>query len=83
MQIWLTTTEAEDGSMTNQQLARSEKEARENVIASNGDNANGEAQLVEINTDKDGIIALFKRDNFVKNVHKAFDIKNGKWKSRT
>lgn len=79
MQIWLTTTEAEDGTMTNQQLARSEKEARENA----GDTANGEAQLIEIATDKDGIIALFKRENFTKNILKAFDIKNGKWKSRT
>lgn len=79
MQIWLTTTEADDGSITKQQLARSEKEARENV----GEGANGEAQLIEINTDKDGIIALFKREGFIKNVIKGFDIKNGKWKSRT
>lgn len=82
MQIWLTTTEADDGTMTRQQLARSEKEARENVVASNGNDANGEAQLIEINTDKDGIIALFKRENFVKNTIKSFEIKNGKWKSR-
>jgi hypothetical protein len=79
MQIWLTTTEAEDGTMTRKQLARSEKEAREKA----GDAANGEAQLIEIATDKDGIIALFERENFVKNILKAFDIKNGKWKSRT
>lgn len=78
MQIWLLTTEAEDGTFTNQRMVRSEGEARKAA----GDNANGEASCIEVAVDKDGVMALFHRENYVKKVLKAFDIKNGRWKSR-
>lgn len=79
MQIWLVTTEAEDGSFTKQRMARSEGEARK--LAS-GDGVNGTAECIGVDVDKDGVMALFHRENFVKSVLKAFDIKNGRWKSR-
>lgn len=79
MQIWLVTTDAEDGSFTKHRMARSEAEARK--LASS-DGVNGEAQCIDVAVDKDGVIALFHRDNFIKDVLKAFDIKNGRWKAR-
>ncbi|MBA2708698.1 MAG: hypothetical protein H0U59_12910 [Gemmatimonadaceae bacterium] len=76
MQIWYTQTEADDGALTNQGLHRSEKEAREKV-----GETNGMARLVEVDTDKDGIIKLFNRDDFVKSTIKSFTIKAGRWKA--
>jgi hypothetical protein len=79
MQIWLVTTEAEDGSFTKHRMARSEGEARK---IGSGDGVNGEAQCINVAVDKDGVMALFHREDFIKDVLKAFDIKNGRWKAR-
>lgn len=77
MKVWLVTTEAEDGTFTNQRMVRSEGEARKVTTGLNGD-----AQCIEVATDKDGVLALFHRQDFIKNVEKAFTIKNGRWSAR-
>lgn len=79
MKIWLTITEAEDGTMTQKNYTGSEKEARAGVP----EGANGEALFMDIATDKEGVLALANGTPKQLALEKAFDIKNGKWKSRT
>ena len=81
MQIWLVTITAENATPV-QALARSEKEAREKATELGGEKPNGRAEQIDVATDKDGIIALFERKDFIKNTLKTFAIVDGKFKSR-
>jgi len=76
--MWITTTEAEDGSITKKQAWGSKDEARAGV----GDAANGDAMLAEVQTDKAGILAIFNGEPKILDVEKKFELKNGKWKTR-
>ena len=78
MKLWITTTEADDGSMTKKRAWGSEKEARDGIGAS----ANGEAVFVDVDGDKAGIMALFNGDYKINATEKQFNVKNGKWKTR-
>jgi hypothetical protein len=78
MKLWITTTEAEDGSMTKKRAWGSKDEARAGV----GDAANGEAVFVDVDGDKAGIMALFNGDYKINSTEKKFEIKNGKWHTR-
>jgi len=78
MKLWITTTEAEDGSITKKRAWGSEKEARAGV----GENANGTAVFVDVDGDKAGIMALFNGNYKINATEKKFEIKNGKWYTR-
>lgn len=77
MKLWITTTEADDGSMTKLHAWGSQAEARSGI----GENANGNAVFVDVNSDKQGILRLFNHDYEVNSTEKSFTIKNGKWKT--
>jgi hypothetical protein len=82
MQIWHVAVNPVDGGEKLEALARSEKEAREKVAALGGEKANGTARLLELKTDKDGIISIFDRDLDAAEVHKTFAVIDGKFKSK-
>ena len=75
MKLWITTTEAADGTFTKKRAWGSKNEARAGI----GENANGEVVFVDVDGDKAGIMALFNGDYKINATEKSFGIKNGKW----
>lgn len=78
MKLWIATTEADDGSMTKKRAYGSKDECRAGV----GEASVADVVFVDVNGDKDGVMALFNGDYTINATEKAFDVKNGKWKAR-